>query len=210
MKTLVKNERGGVTLVSLLLFVVLFSWSILAIFEARETHRQIKVRAKTYLCFKYLTHQTEAYIDRMSSYNIKIEAIYPISLIPVPPGPAAKAAWQALIAGQTMTHVSYLKNMFSNHYCSAREGAIFAIQAPYNTVRRFDGTVGLGRKQWTVYLPSTSNMLTREKGHFVLRGSYSLSSAFSPAFSLVNQELPLQALPNLKQFFGSQFSSSLP
>lgn len=200
-----KNNRGEVSLIGLIVTIFIFTGFLISVLKMQETNIQIKNRATTYLCFKFILKRTEQYISKMAKLNLAIAGLTGTKFIPLV-SVESEALRKAAKISQNILHISYLKNLVKNHYCKLPQTSSLIINLPYQTnkmavlKRKIDGTVPIQRKEWKIYLPSKDKK-------FILVGNYQLKNKFSPKPILKTWE---NRITDLQNFRPSSGFSSLP
>lgn len=153
-RNLINSKEGSLSFAGILLsmiFILYFFFSLLAL---SQDHYKLKKRVQLYLCFKYLHQRTLSYTQTINRQNIKILSTYTLTIIPWL-SPYMKSLKTSIQYIQATTHLSYMKNLISNKWCSLNQGSFFIKNIPYKVssagqfLRGFFGTVLLGRKRWT-------------------------------------------------------------
>jgi len=198
MISITRNQRGNTTLVGILTSLAAASLFMISFNNIKLTNYEIKKRTQTFLCFKYLITTTDKYIYTMGTTNEAILVLNAAKLIPAT-SQMAETTQKLIKSYQVYTHLSYLKKISANKYCSFSQASMFIYNAPYQiAVREVDGTVKLRKPRWT-------NILTDKDIRtptIFLKASYQLRNRFQHRATIKTTEPAAMASSLLKQSSG--------
>lgn len=195
-------QQGNISLISVILVLAIFSGYINSLFELKNNHLSIKNRLKLYLCFKYLNKATKKYIKRMNAYNGVIQVTNAMKLNPKTTA-AAQTTQKLTIVLQNLYHLSYVKKIISNRYCTSTQPFFYIKKIPYQTKTLFklqrgpDKTTELRKKKWQVYLTFPVKKLKKISAtkKITLKAQFKVKSKYSLKVSFTSEERGLMVLP---------------
>lgn len=199
-KKILNKQNGQATLLFVSVFTIITLFFTYFAYQQFYNFSLIKERAKTYLCYKFLHTKTIKYSSQMALANTTLMGLYPLTLLP-PTAPAARSTRLMVMAAQTAMHISYLKSLLKNNFCSFTQAAFFIKNIPYRysgpILKRNYAYVALQRKKkWKNYVTAT------KEPYFTIIGNYQLSNVFAEIKFIKSQEITMD-LPLLKQLSGS-------
>lgn len=204
------NQRGSISLLGALLTTILSLFLLFLVLKMQVEYREAINRKKTYLCFKYLTHETENYISLMTKFNWAVRTAF-LAQASVIASKEAKITFESLVKMRNLSHISYMKNLLKNNYCSYPESGTFVKNTPYKTLSMFlletnkDQTTKLKAREWKNTIVMKPNKI-RSSHIFGIAADFSLDGEFLPNFHYKSKEVGIKALLNLNPLFGSQSS----
>ena len=203
-----KTERGNVTLLGATLTSLLSLFLLFLVVKMQIEYREAQYRKKSYLCFRYLTIQTEDYVSHMTKLNWALRTAY-AAQFSVTASEAAVVIFKNLVLFRNARHISYVKNLLENKYCHFPETADFVKNIPYEVTNIFvlntliDETTQVKAHKWKNTLSLTPKNI-RASRLFWLTANYSIENAFMPNFRYTSREIAKKELLSLNHLSGSQ------
>lgn len=202
----IQNNRGSISLIGASLTTILSLFLLFLIQKMRIEYNEAQYRKRTYLCFRYLTVQTENYVNSMTKFNWALRSAYAAQFSGVA-SEEAITIFKNLVTFRNAVHVSYLKNLMENKYCSYPESLEFVKNLPYQSKTVFlldteiDETTKIRANKWKSSV--TLNPKSVRISHiFWLTADFSIETAFVPKFSYVAKEVRKMGLQNLNRSSG--------
>ena len=184
-----------------ILTAILSLFLLFLVLKMQIEYREAVYRKDTYLCFRYLNKQTEDYVSLITRFNWAIRSAYLAQFSGVGSTQAA-ATFKGLVSARNIAHISYVKNLISNTYCSKLESNNFVKNLPYKTTNLFildckkDGTTEVRDKEWINIIAKIPSKI-RLSHLFAIKIKYAIEGEFFPNFQVRSQEISMQDLPNL-------------
>lgn len=158
MHRLVKNNRGSVTPVGMLLlylgsFLLISLW-----YQFHRHHQEIKLRSTTYLCHKHQVTKAFTYWKAMHRLNMAILAAFLA-------GPKAQPLHRTLILTQSAYHFAHVKKFLSIAQCDWPSRALMIKKSPYGArpSRGPDGRAIQINQHWEIRSWKSPKLLINQK-----------------------------------------------
>jgi hypothetical protein len=164
-------------------------------------YREAQYRKRSYLCFKYLISQTEGYISQMTKLNWALRSAYAAQLSGVATEESV-VIFKGLVLYRNGLHLSYMKNLIQNNYCSFPETKDFVKNPPYKVKNVFvldtsiDETTRIRAPIWKNTITMIPKNI-RVSHIFLLSAKFSINNPFLPNLKYVSEEIGKKVLPNL-------------
>jgi len=194
------SKRGSVSLIGAAMTAILSLFLLFLVLKMQVEYREAQYRKKSYLCFRYLTTQTESYIQKMTKFNWALRTAY-AAQFSVVASEEAVVIFKNLVIIRNSFHISYMKNLMQNKYCSFPESVEFVKNQPYQVKSIFlldtslDETTKIRAHQWKSSITLIPPKI-RISRLFVLTANFSIESAFTPNFSYTSKEIGKKDLLN--------------
>jgi hypothetical protein len=196
--TSTNNECGNISLLGATLTSILSLFLLFLVLKMQVEYREAQYRKKSYLCFKYLVTQTEDYVALMTKFNWALRSAYTAQFSGAGTK-EAQAIFKGLVAFRNTRHISYMKNLLTNKYCSFPASADFVKNLPYQTKSIFilktaiDETVKVRANKWKNTVAIIPKQI-RALHIFWLIANFSLDGEFLPNFQYSSKEVGKKAL----------------
>lgn len=204
--TTTKNEKGSVSLLGATFTSILSLFLLFLVLKMQLEYREAQYRKQSYLCFKFLVSQTESYVSQMTKLNWALRSAYAAQYSGVATKEAA-VAFKALVIYRNGRHVSYVKNLLQNRYCSFPESMSFVKTQPYQVKNIFvldtaiDETTKVRASKWK-NIVTISPKKIRATRLFSLTADFSIESSFLPKLHYTSKEVGKKDLLNLSHLSG--------
>lgn len=187
------NEKGNMTLLSIIFLLSLSSWSIVFLQNEAKLFKELKARLRVFTCMKRLNGESKRHIKWMEGLNKTIEVANAamVSANPVVIS-IAKATKKGAQLGQQVKHISFLKDLvlMTKNKCLFDP---YAYKTPYKNkgllTRDSLGRASLRSKKWKQASIGTQVILrtkVEKSGNFGLKMK-SESWEIQEGLSLLNQ-----------------------
>jgi hypothetical protein len=198
--TIFKNNQGSISLLGATFTTILSLFLLFLVLKMQVEYREAKYRKQTYLCFKYLSTQTSDYVSMMTKFNWMLRTAY-VAQASIVASEEAAAAFKGLIILRNARHVSYMKNLLNNNYCSYPESVDFIKNLPYQTKSMFvldtaiDETTIIRAMKWKNIITKIPNKIRKSKIFFIVV-EYTLNSSFASNLQIKSKEVGKTVLLN--------------
>lgn len=196
-----KTNRGSVSLLGAVLTSLVSLLLLFFALKMQVEYREAQYRKRSYLCFKYLTNQTKEYVSEMTKLNWALRTAYSAQFTGITTKEAV-VIFKNLVIYRNVRHVSYVKNLLQNKYCSFPESGDFVKNIPYQVKNIFildtalDETTKLKVAKWKNAISIIPKKI-RASRIFFITVDFSLESAFSPNLAYSSKEIGKKGLLNL-------------
>lgn len=203
----IKNNRGNVSLMGASFTGILSLFLLFLVLKMQIEYQEAKYRKNSYLCMKYLVTKTNNYVSEMTKLNWSLRAAY-IAQSSVVASEEAIIVFKGLVLYRNALHLSYVKNLISNNYCTYPESRDFVKNLPYQTKSIFildtliDETSKLRNAEWTNLITIFPKRI-RANHQFTLSIHYSMENPFLPKLKYSSKEVGKMGLLSLSHSYGS-------
>ncbi len=197
---IIGNNVGSISLLGACLTAILSLFLLFLVVKMQLEYREALYRKKSYLCFRYLNRQTETYIQTISQFNLALRSAYLAQFIDSTAA-SAKVLFKTLVIARNARHISYMKNLNFNPYCSFPETASFVNNLPYKTLNSFlletnkDETTKIRAQEWKNIVTLISPLI-RSSRIFSLEVTFFVEGEFSPKTKYQTREIKRMGLLN--------------
>lgn len=194
------NEKGSISLLGATLTSILSLFLLFLILKMQLEYREAQYRKQSYLCFKYLVTQTEDYVSQMTKLNWALRSAYVAQYSVIGTSEAA-AVFKTLVLYRNGFHISYVKNLLHNKYCSFPESLGFVKNQPYQVKSIFlldtsiDETSKVRDHKWRNTVTINPKKI-RSSHLFSLTADFSIESSFAPNLHYTSKEVGKKDLLN--------------
>jgi hypothetical protein len=205
---IIKNNQGSVSLLGATLTSLLSLYLLFFALKMQVEYREAQYRKESYLCFKFLNTTTVDYITQITKLNWALRTAYAAQFSVIATNESI-VIFKNLVLYRNAFHVSYMKNLFLNSYCSLPITTDYVKNLPYQTKNIFlldtlvDETTKIRAKKWKNIISVIPKKI-RSSHIFLISVEYSLDGPFLPNLLYTSKEIGKRELLSLNHFFGFQ------
>lgn len=187
------NETGSISLLGATLTAILSLFLLFLVLKMQIEYKEAQYRKESYLCFKYLTTKTESYVSQMTKFNWALRTAYAAKLS-VAGTEEAEVIFKNLVLFRNAGHISYVKNLLHNKYCSFSSSRDFVKNQPFKINNlfaletAFDETTKIRAHEWENTV-SISPKKIRVSKIFLIKVDFTIEDPFYPNLKYRSKEV---------------------